>query len=281
MILDVSMLSETAKEEIAECVKRDNLAIVNNHLEQVKVRKTFYTQYGKRIFDILFSLIGLIISAPLNLMIAVVTLFDVGRPIIFKQKRTGKDRKPFVIYKFRNMTNETDINGELLPPSERVTKWGKFVRKTSMDELLNFVSVLNGSMSIVGPRPVLDKYVDRLNERHKCMYVVKPGLECPTLHKLDHAMEWGERLDNNIWYVENCSLKVDLMLIFRIVQTVFDKKSTDKRANANQGGFMGYNADGSVIDSKHVPECYVIEYCEKHGFRDLEEAVIAREHVAA
>ena len=104
------------------------------------------------------------------------------------------------------MTNETDANGELLPPSQRVTKWGKIARKTSLDELLNFVSVLKGDMSIIGPRPLLDYYFERLSDRHKTIYKVRPGLECPTPQHVDHCLSWQERLDNYVWYAEKLQL---------------------------------------------------------------------------
>ena len=174
------------------------------------------------------------------------------------------------------MTNETDENGELLPPAQRVTKWGKFVRRTSLDELLNFWSVFNGSMSIVGPRPLLDSYAERFNDRHKQRYALRPGLECPSLEKEGNVMSWQERLENDIWYVENCSLWTDIKLCFRIVQVALDRKATATRANADQGGFLGYDLEGNVIYTKSVPDHFVEEFCQKHGFTDLQEAVTLR-----
>ena len=273
---DAILLSRPDLAEIASYIKRDNLEEVNKTVKAVKKKDTFYTRYGKRAIDIVLSGIALLITSPINLVIAIVTFFDVGTPIIFRQKRYGKDLKPFTIYKFRNMTNETDANGELLPPNKRVTKWGRFVRKTSLDELLNFVSIFNGSMSIIGPRPLLDYYAERLNDRHKGIYLVKPGLECPTLQKVDHALSWQERLDNYVWYVENCSFLIDMRLAFRVVQTALDRKSTALRSGANHGGVLGYNKDGSLIYTKQVPDIYIEEYCRNHGFANLEEAVEAR-----
>lgn len=273
---DISELSLTAKHEIAGYIKRDNLEYVNAHIEPVQVRDTFYTRHGKRIMDILIGLIGFTVSLPFNLIIAIVTYFDVGRPIFFKQQRIGKNGEFFTIYKFRNMTNDVDANGELLPPPERVTKWGKFVRKTSLDELLNFVSVLNGSMSIIGPRPLMDYYAERLNDRHKAIYAIRPGLECPTLKKVEHALSWQERLDNYVWYVENCSLWVDIRLAFRIVEIAFDRKETAQRSKAEHGGMLGYDLEGNIIYTKAVPDCYVEEFCRNYGYADLEEAILAR-----
>lgn len=273
---DISGLASDYKTEIAEYIKRDNLELVNQKVPVVHVKKSFYTQYGKRALDIVLSLVALIVTAPINAIIAIITFFDVGRPLIFKQYRMGMNKKKFTIYKFRNMTNETDRNGCLLPPSQRVTKWGKFVRKTSLDELLNFIPILIGDMSIIGPRPLLDSYIERLNERHRAIYAVRPGLECPPIKKVDHTLSWQERLDNYVWYVENCSLWVDIQLCFRVIQIAFDRKNTSQRSNASQGGFMGYDMDGKVIYSKAVPDLYVKEFCENHGYKNLQEAIARR-----
>lgn len=273
---DVSSLSKADLAEIAGYIRRDNLEAVNRRVSAVTARDTFYTRHGKRWIDILVSGLALLVTAPVNLIIGIVTVFDVGSPIIFKQTRVGKDMKPFYIYKFRNMTNAVDEHGQLLPPSQRVTRWGKFVRKTSLDELLNFVSIFNGSMSLIGPRPLLDYYPERLHDRHKSIFQVKPGLECPTLEKVDHALSWQERLDNYVWYVENCSLWVDIRLALRIVQVALDHKSTSRRSNATHGGLLGYDPEGNVIYTKRVPEKYVEEFCASHGFSCLEEALNAR-----
>lgn len=273
---DISKLSASERAEIASYIKADTLDAVNKKVVPVKPRVSFYTKYGKRFFDILASLAAIIVTLPINLVIAVVTFFDVGSPIIFKQQRVGLHEKKFTIYKFRNMTNERDSNGELLSASERVTKWGKFVRKTSLDELLNFVPILKGDMSVIGPRPLLDKYVERLNDRHKAIWLVKPGLECPTPRPFSHALSAQERLENYVWYVENCSFLLDIWLCFRIVQVMFDRKNSNKRAMAQSGGGIGYNLDGSLLEITDVPEKYVEEFCRNHGYADLEEAVAAR-----
>lgn len=275
---DISGLSQSQKAVIASYIARENLEFVNQRVEKVIVKKSLYTKYMKRLLDILVSATALIVTSPINLVIAVITFFDVGKPIIFKQKRIGQNEQPFFIYKFRNMTNAKDALGELLPPSERVTKWGKFVRKTSLDELLNFVSVLKGDMSIIGPRPLVEYYAGRLNIRHKAIYAVKPGLECPTLDKVDHALSWQERLDNYVWYVENCSFIIDLKLAVRVAQLAFDRKSTSQRSTANHGGFLGYDLDGNVIYTKAVPEKFVEEFCRNYQFVSLDEAINSREN---
>lgn len=273
MSVNIEKLSLSQKAEIANYIKEDTLKIVNQKVNSVKVRKSFYTCFGKRFLDIIISFIILTLTLPVNLILAIVTFFDVGMPIIFCQKRVGKDSKQFTLYKFRNMTNEKDTNGELLPSSLRVTKWGKFVRKTSLDELLNFVSILLGDMSLIGPRPLLDYYVHRFNDFHKMIYKVRPGLECPPLQKTDHALSWQERLDNYVWYTENCSFLLDLRLTFRIIQIAFDRKNMSKRASAENGGFMGYSINGDVIDTTAVPEQYAEKFLRAHQFNNINEAV--------
>ena len=124
---------------IAEMVKK-NRKMVNEKSLPVHPRKSFYAKYVKRLIDMVIVIPLFIILLPLQIIMGIITFFDVGRPIFFKQKRTGKDGKPFYLVKFRNMTNEKDEYGNLLPPSQRVTKWGAFVRKFSLDELLNFWS---------------------------------------------------------------------------------------------------------------------------------------------
>lgn len=275
-MVNIEELSLSQKKEIAAYIKEDTLKIVNENTPTIKMRKSFYTRYGKRILDIIVSLGVLIITSPINFIIAVITFFDVGRPLIFRQQRIGKGIKPFTIYKFRNMKNTTDARGELLPASQRVTKWGKFVRKTSLDELLNFVSILKGDMSLIGPRPLLDYYVERLSDYHKAIYQVRPGLECPTPSKRDHVLSWQERLDNYVWYVENCSLKLDIRLLFRIVQIALDHDSIVNRSNASSGGIMGYDRDGNIIYSKAVPEQYVEQFLKAHQYNSLSEALEQR-----
>jgi len=274
--VDISMLPAKYLLEIAGYIKADTLDEVNQHELAEEVRETIYTKYGKRGIDILISSLALLLTLPINLVIAIVTFFDVGSPLIFKQTRIGKNREKFFIYKFRNMTNEKDANGDLLPPAMRVTKWGKFVRKTSLDELMNFVSIFKGDMSIIGPRPLIENYVPRLHNRHLTMYAVRPGLECPFHEELDHPATWQDRLDNYVWYAQNVSFLVDVKLIFRMVAMVFSRESTAKRSVSKNGAFLGYQKDGCVIDSNGVPHKYVEMLLKNHGFDNIEDLLKER-----
>ena len=248
-------ISEEKRRAIADLIgknKNDNV-----DLREVTLPRTFYVKFGKRLIDVLFSGSACILLLPVNLVMAVVTFFDVGSPILFKQERVGKNGKLFYLVKFRNMTNEKNEYGVLLPPDKRVTKWGKFVRKTSLDELLNFWSILKGDMSLIGPRPMPKKYKDRFNAYHQQRHLVKPGLECP-FHNPELAGEgWQGRLDNDIWYVENISFKTDVKMAFLLVKKVFSKKERQASANGLTGEFIGYNDDGTVMNEWIIPHKYL------------------------
>ena len=257
-------LSLEVKLKIAERLRKENLENVNKMVTTIVPRDTFYTRYGKRLLDILISLVALIVSSPINLIIAVMTILDVGFPIIFRQKRVGKDQHEFEMIKFRNMKNTTDEKGDLLAAELRVTKWGKFVRKTSLDELLNFVSVFKGDMSIIGPRPLLASYTERYNKRHIQRLAVKPGLECPPMNS-DTLRTWQDQFENDIWYVQHVSLLTDIKMIIRLFQYVFSHKNSADRGTGRKA-FMGYTKDGVAMNLDDVPEeCIKWAYHEIYG----------------
>lgn len=193
------------------------------------------------------------------------TLKDVGRPILFEQKRVGKDGREFTLIKFRNMTNERDERGELLPPSQRVTKFGKLMRKTSLDELLNFWSVFKGDMSLIGPRPLVPEYTSRYSKRHKMRLAVRPGLECPPRELSDHAWTWQEQFENDIWYVEHVSFATDCRMFLNLVRFALDRKNSSVRAAANRGPFTGYDEAGNAISLNQLDQAYIDAYLAERG----------------
>ena len=251
-------LSAAQIRAIGQKLADDRLSKVDALQAQVTPASNFYSRYGKRFFDILISAIALIVTLPINLIIAIVTFFDVGRPLFFKQTRIGRMGKPFTIWKFRNMTNECNDQGVLLPPKERVTKWGRFVRKTSLDELLNFWSILKGDMSLIGPRPLPEVYLERYSARHRHRLDVRPGLECPPRDLSKGVWTWNDQLENDIWYVENVSFKVDCYMVLNLFRFVFNRKSANARAVAKRGSFMGYDLEGFAINDAQIPEEYLI-----------------------
>ncbi len=211
--------------------------VLRPDIANVRVSNTFYARYVKRLLDILLSLAAIIVTLPINVIIGCITFFDVGRPVFFHQKRVGKDLQPFTIVKFRNMRDTRDENGELLPPDERVTEFGKFVRKTSLDELLNFWSILKGDMSLIGPRPLLAEYTPYYTEHQLMRHAVRPGLECPSLVRRDHSRTWAEQFEDDVWYVENVSFVTDCRMVIALVKLVFDKKELKRRSGALRGRF--------------------------------------------
>lgn len=262
MATDVSVedrqsLPQAVRWKIADLMAEDNLAKINEKEKRVEEKKTFYSLYGKRFIDIVVSLFAIIITFPINVIIGLITFFDVGRPVFFVQNRVGKNGKTFKIIKFRNMRNAFDENGELLPAKQRVTKWGHFARKTSLDELLNFISVLKGDMSIIGPRPLVPQYMSRYSERHLSRYNVKPGLECPPRNINIPIRNWNDQFENDVWYVENLSLKTDLSMMVNLLRFALDRSNTELRGAAKRGDFIGYSSEGIAVDLSEVPEIYI------------------------
>lgn len=157
-----------------------------------------YAKYIKRILDLILSLMALIVLMPLMIIIGILVAINLGNPIIFKQKRPGKDEKIFTLYKFRTMTDEKDEKGKLLPDSQRLTKFGKFLRSTSLDELPELINILKGDMSIVGPRPLLVEYLKLYNEEQKHRHDVRPGLTGLAQTSGRNAITWEEKFEKDI-----------------------------------------------------------------------------------
>ena len=168
---------------------------------------------AKRLIDIIISLIGLIISIPIIVIISLIIYFDMGRPIFFKQIRPGLHAKPFVLYKFRTMLDLKDKDGNMLPDEKRLTTIGKFLRKTSLDELPELWNVIKGQMSLVGPRPLLIRYLPYFTEIERKRFQVKPGITGLAQLNGRNRLSWNKRLELDCWYVENWSLLLDLKLL--------------------------------------------------------------------
>ena len=260
--MDRTLLTKAQRWELSDCLARDRLPSVNSACAPVHPSRTLYARFWKRGIDIVVSAVALIITLPINLVAAVMTLKDVGRPIFFKQNRVGKDGRLFELIKFRNMTNERDGRGELLPPSQRVTRFGRFMRKTSLDELLNFWSVFKGDMSLIGPRPLVPEYTDRYSKRHKMRLTVRPGLECPPRELTDHAWTWQEQFENDVWYVEHVSFRTDCRMMLNLARFALDRKNSSVRASAERDVFVGYDADGNAIGLDQLDQPYIDAFME-------------------
>ena len=178
----------------------------------------------KRLVDILGALVGLIILSPVMLVVAVVVYVSMGPPVLFKQERAGLNGRPFMLYKFRTMLDLRDERGNLLPDEKRLTRVGRFLRNWSLDELPQFWNVLKGDMSLVGPRPLLMEYLPFYTEREKLRHSVKPGITGWAQINGRNLLSWNERLEMDVWYVENWSILLDIKILFLTVIAVLNKK---------------------------------------------------------
>ncbi len=247
------LLISNEEEHLAFLLRERNLRRANEKMRPAVFKETIYTKYVKRILDLLIALPAFIILLPFNIIFAVCTLADVGFPVLFRQARVGRAGRSFVVTEFRNMNEKKDSDGKLLPPSERVTKFGLFMRKYSLDELLNFWSVIKGDMSIIGPRPMPVFIVDRMCERHKSRLKVRPGLECPRVVKIDRkiAGAWQEEFENAVWYVENISFITDIKMVFRLIAMTFAIKKRSQNAGG-LGYFVGYDDYLNATSTKRL-----------------------------
>lgn len=248
-IIGNSNLSSVEESLAAEYLKFHYLEKTNRNSLPVHPKNTLYTKIYKRILDIAIALPAVIVLLPINLILGICTFFDVGHPIFYKQTRVSKNGKEFVLVKFRNMNEKKDADGNLLPPSQRVTKFGKFMRKYSLDELLNFWSVLKGDMSIIGPRPMPVFLFERMSERHKMRTAVRPGLECPRSIHVDNEQifKYQRTFENDIWYVENVSFLLDVKLCFMLVRMVFSSRRKNQAEGKGISYFVGYSEDGMAM----------------------------------
>lgn len=195
--------------------------------------------YIKRILDIISSLLAIIILSPLLAVTAVLVKTKLGSPVLFKQERPGKDEKIFTLMKFRTMTDERDENGELLPDEVRLTKFGKSLRSTSIDELPELFNILKGDMSVIGPRPLLVKYLPRYNEHQHRRHEVRPGLSGWAQVNGRNSISWEEKFDLDVEYVDNYSLSKDINILFMTVMSVIKRDGINSDNDVTMEEFMG------------------------------------------
>lgn len=197
-----------------------------------------YKKYIKRCLDFLLSLCGIIVLSPVLIVLAVLVRAKLGSPILFQQERPGKDEKIFTLCKFRTMTDARDEKGELLPDAVRLTKFGKFLRATSLDELPELFNILKGDMSVIGPRPLLVSYLPYYTERERLRHSVRPGLTGLAQVSGRNFLDWDRRFQKDVEYVEHLTFGMDLKVLWMTVQTVLGH--TDEVAedtNAAEGNF--------------------------------------------
>lgn len=202
-----------------------------------------YRKYIKRILDFILSLIALVILSPIILVIAILVRIKLGSPVIFKQKRPGLNEKIFTLYKFRTMTDAKDENGNLLPDNIRLTKFGKILRSTSLDELPELFNILKGDMSIVGPRPLLVKYLPLYNKSQKHRHDVRPGFTGWAQCNGRNALSWEEKFDLDIYYVNHVSFFIDVKILFKTVKIVLLREGISSDTSVTMEEFRG-SVDG-------------------------------------
>lgn len=202
-------------------------------------KRSFYEMYIKSPQDFILSLIALIVLSPILIIVAVLVRIKLGSPIIFKQDRPGLNEKIFKMYKFRTMTDERDENGVLLHDSIRLTKFGKFLRATSLDELPELFNILKGNMSIIGPRPLLVQYLPLYSEHQKCRHKVKPGLSGLAQVSGRNAISWENKFNLDVEYVTNISFVGDWKIIFLTIKKVFVREGINSDTAATMEPFKG------------------------------------------
>ena len=198
-----------------------------------------YEKYVKRPQDFLCALAATVVLSPVILITAVLIRIKLGAPVIFTQERPGKDGKIFKLYKFRTMTNAKDENGELLSDEVRLTKFGKILRSTSLDELPELFNMLKGDMSVVGPRPLLVKYLPLYNENQARRHEVRPGFTGLAQVNGRNAITWEEKFDWDIKYVDNITFLGDWKIIFKTVITVLKRDGISSETSATMEEFRG------------------------------------------
>lgn len=199
-----------------------------------------YQKYIKRLLDIILSLIAIIITLPIFIIIGILVLILIGKPAIFRQKRPGKNEKIFTMYKFRTMTNKKDKDGNLLPNELRLTKLGNILRKTSLDEIPEFINIFKGDMSFVGPRPLRIDYLPLYNKKQKHRHDVRPGLTGLAQVSGRNNITWTQKFDYDIEYINNINFVNDIKIIFLTIKKVILRKDI---YNANNGFVEKFTGD--------------------------------------
>ncbi len=200
----------------------------------------------KRLFDIWVSLCVLLCGLPIFVLLCILVRLNLGSPILFKQKRPGKNGEPFSMLKFRSMTDEKDQNGKLLPDEHRLTSFGRFLRSSSLDELPGLWNVLVGDMSLVGPRPLLMDYLPLYNKRQSRRHDVRPGITGWAQVNGRNALSWEQKFEYDVWYVENQSFLLDIKILFMTVLKVLKRSDINHAGEATMTRFTGSDSTGEA-----------------------------------
>jgi undecaprenyl phosphate N,N'-diacetylbacillosamine 1-phosphate transferase len=202
-------------------------------------KKGIYEKYIKRPQDFICGTCGFILLSPVMLITAILVRIKLGSPIIFKQERPGLDGKVFKLYKFRTMTDQKDENGNLLPDEVRLTKFGKMLRSTSLDELPELINIIKGDMAVVGPRPLLVSYLPLYNEHQARRHEVRPGFTGYAQVHGRNSITWEDKFDKDVYYVDRISFFMDWSIIFQTIKTVVKKEGITSNSSVTMEAFTG------------------------------------------
>lgn len=203
-----------------------------------------YKRFIKRPMDFILSLTAIVTLSPILLVVAILVRFKLGSPVLFKQERPGLNEKVFMMYKFRTMTDEKDENGEFLPDSVRLTKFGQLLRSTSLDELPELFNILKGDMSIIGPRPLLVQYLSLYNDQQKRRHEVRPGLSGLAQVNGRNAISWEDKFALDVEYVDKVSFVNDWKIIFLTIKKVFIREGINSGTATTMEPFKGTKKEG-------------------------------------
>ena len=195
--------------------------------------------FSKRAFDLILTIPGTVLLLPLMLVVAILVRLKLGRPVLFTQKRPGLNSRIFTLYKFRTMNDARDEQGNLLPDAQRLTKFGRFLRSASLDELPELFNVLAGQMSLVGPRPLLISYLKRYSPEQLRRQNVLPGLTGWAQVHGRNAISWEEKFKLDVWYVDHWSVWLDIRILFMTINKVFRREAISAPGQATVGEFLG------------------------------------------
>lgn len=212
------------------------------------LRPGIYRRFFKRPMDVVLSLCAIVVFSVPMLILAVLVRIKLGGPIIFRQKRPGLNEKIFTLYKFRTMTDKTDQNGQLLPDTERLTKFGKMLRSTSLDELPELFNILKGDMSIVGPRPLLVEYLERYNDYQKRRHEVKPGLTGSAQVSGRNALTWEEKFNFDVDYIDHIRFFLDIKIIVKTFMKVVIREGIHSKQSDTMEYFIGSYDEKIIVE---------------------------------
>lgn len=205
----------------------------------MEYKRSFYDKYVKRSIDFALSFVAIIILSPVLVIVALLVKIKLGSPVIFKQQRPGLNEKIFTMYKFRTMTDAKDSEGNLLSDERRLTKFGKKLRSTSLDELPELFNILKGDMAIVGPRPLLVQYLPLYNDQQKKRHCVRPGITGYAQINGRNSISWEQKFDYDIYYINNITIILDTSIFFRTLRIVLEQDGINSNSDATMEDFRG------------------------------------------